>query len=236
MGNQLHVRQFRYATDNLGYLVYGDRAGMAIDGGAVSDILDFATAGKIKIRYVVNTHMHPDHTMGSRSLARHAGAEHIDNASLRSQAQVELDGVDIQVHHTPGHTRDSLVFHWAGYLITGDTLFNGTVGNCFTGDLKAFYESISHLLSFPDETIIYAGHDYVVDAMRFARSIEPENADIGRYLEKYDPRHVFSSLADEKKVNPYLRFNTAELVAVLKKRGLATDTAYQRWNSLMKIG
>jgi hydroxyacylglutathione hydrolase len=140
------------------------------------------------------------------------------------------------VHRTPGHTRDSLVFHLDGALITGDTLFNGTVGNCFSGDLKAFHQSISFLLSFPDDTIIYAGHDYVAESMQYARSLEPENKEIRHYLERYDPGHVFSTLADEKKVNPYLRFNTPDLIAVLKKRGLLTDTAYHRWESLMGIG
>ncbi len=53
--------------------------------------------------------------------------------------------------------------------------------------------------------MIYAGHDYVEASMQFARRLEPENPDIGPYLAKYDPRHVFSTLADEKKVNPYLQ-------------------------------
>lgn len=235
MGNQLRVRQFRYANDNLGYLIFGDQEAMAIDGGAVSDILAFTNARGIRIRYVANTHMHPDHTTGTRSLLRQAKSEYLDNTTLINCGQVELEDVAIRVHHTPGHTRDSLVFHWDGFLITGDTLFNGTVGNCFSGDLKAFHQSISLLLSFPDDTIIYAGHDYVAESMQYARSIEPENADIGPYLEKYNSGHVFSTLADEKKVNPYLRFNTAELIAMLKKRGFPIDTAYHRWESLMSI-
>ena len=236
MGNQLRVRQFRYARDNLGYLIYSDREAMAIDGGAVSDMLDFAEARGIKTRYVANTHMHPDHTAGTRSLVDSAKAEYLDNAALIRRGKIELDNKIVRVHHTPGHTLDSLVFYLDGVLITGDTLFNGTVGNCFSGDLKAFHQSISFLLSFPDDTLIYAGHDYVAESMQYARSLEPGNVNIGSYLEKYNPEHVFSTLADEKKVNPYLRFNTPELIAVLKERGLSTDTAYQRWESLMRIG
>ncbi len=236
MENQLRIRQFRYANDNLGYLVFGNKEAMAIDGGAVSDMLDFTEAREIKIRYVANTHMHPDHTVGNPSLVRATKAEYLDNTVLTRQGQIGLENSVIRVHRTPGHTRDSLVFHLDGALITGDTLFNGTVGNCFSGDLKAFHQSISFLLSFPDDTIIYAGHDYVAESMQYARSLEPENKEIRHYLERYDPGHVFSTLADEKKVNPYLRFNTPDLIAVLKKRGLLTDTAYHRWESLMGIG
>jgi hydroxyacylglutathione hydrolase len=235
MGNPLGVRQFKYANDNFGYLIFGKEEALAVDGGAVSNILDFANAQGLKIRYVANTHMHPDHTMGTQSLVREANAQYLDNATLIDQEQIALEGTAIHVHHTPGHTRDSLVFHWDGFLITGDTLFNGTVGNCFSGDLKAFYQSISFLSSFPDDTIIYAGHDYVSESMQYARLIEPGNNDIGRYLEKYNPEHVFSTLADEKKVNPFLRFNTESLIAVLKKHGEPTDTAYHRWESLMGI-
>ena len=75
----------------------------------------------------------------------------------------------IRVVHTPGHTKDSICFHADNILITGDTLFNGTVGNCFSGDLDGFLKSLTFLLSFPDETLIYAGHDYVSESMNFAK-------------------------------------------------------------------
>ena len=235
MLNELQVKQFRYSSDNLGYVVFGKKFALAVDGGAVSDILEFMAARSLTLAYIVHTHSHPDHTVGTRRLMDQTGATRLTPDKLLEEEGVALESTLVQVYRTPGHTRDSLVFHWNGFLITGDTLFNGTVGNCFSGDLRAFYQSISHLLSFPDDTVVYAGHDYVEASMQFARTIEPENTDIEPYLEKYNPKHVFSTLADEKRVNPYLRFNTPELIGVLKKRGLPTDTAYHRWKSLMSI-
>ena len=72
-------------------------------------------------------------------------------------------------------------------------------------------------MELPDETVVYAGHDYVRDSLAFARRLEPENRAIGAFLRRYDPKHVFSTLAEEKKINPYLRFNEPGIVNLLAK-------------------
>ena len=137
---------------------------------------------------------------------------------------------------TPGHTEDSVIFATDECLITGDTLFNGTVGNCFSGDLKAFYRSILLLMSYPGSTRIYAGHDYVAASLAFARQLTPNNRAIDAYADRYDKNHVVSSLDDERAVNPYLRFNDPEIIHLLESEGLPTETEYQRWEGIMSIG
>jgi hydroxyacylglutathione hydrolase len=146
-----------------------------------------------------------------------------------------LEGVTILIYPTPGHTRDAVCFHTGHILISGDTLFNGTVGNCFTGNLRDFYHSIKKLMTLPDETVIYAGHDYVRDSVAFTKRLEPGNRDLDIFLSSYDPGYVYSTLAEERKVNPYLRFNDERIIAILKKRGLPVGTEYERWESLMRI-
>jgi hydroxyacylglutathione hydrolase len=120
-------------------------------------------------------------------------------------------------------------------LITGDTLFNGTVGNCFSGDLAAFYDSLTTLMAYPAETRIYAGHDYVRDAMAFARLVTPDHPHIQAYLDAYDPNHVVSVLAEELKVDPYLRFDAPDIIAFLKGKGLPVDSAFERWEGMMQF-
>jgi hydroxyacylglutathione hydrolase len=231
----MNIQQFRYGKDNLGYLVFGSRSALAVDGGAVDEMEAFLGGRGLELACAVNTHAHPDHTVGTGELVRRTGAEYLDNQRLRADGAVHLDDETIQILHTPGHTRDSLTFVAGTALITGDTLFNATVGNCFSGDLERFFSSIDTLSRFPDETRIYAGHDYVRDSIAFARSLEPHNPNLDRYLARYDPGHVFSTLGEERQVNPYLRFNEPSLVAVLRQRGLAVDTPYQRWLALMSI-
>jgi len=229
----MQMRQFRYNSDNLGYLVWsGDRA-LAVDGGAVEAIAGFARDNGLKLVAVTNTHGHSDHTMGTAQLARQTGAKTLDPAWVAGQQTLDLGHERIRIYPTPGHTTDSLCFHAGHFLLTGDTLFNGTVGNCFSGDLEGFYRSIRQLMDLPPETIIYAGHDYVHQSMAFARWLEPDNPHIAAYLAAYDPAHVCSRLAEELFVNPYLRFNQPEMIAVLRQKGFETATELGRWLSLM---
>ncbi len=231
----MHIRQFRYSSDNLGYLVYGAETAMAIDGGAVREILDFVEAGNLRLQYVANTHQHPDHTAGTNDLVRLSGAEYLSRKTLLKTGKVALEDQAVEVIATPGHTDDSLSFWTGRSLITGDTLFNGTVGNCFSGDLKAFYESIKKLLAYSPQTRVYAGHDYVSFSMAFAKIVEPDNAHIEVFLKRYDPAHVVSTLGDELRVNPYARFNAEPIITLLEKRGLPVETEYERWQGVMSL-
>lgn len=231
----MNIRQFRYAADNFSYVIHTDKAAIAVDAGAVEKILSYIEDNTLELKYVTNTHMHPDHTPGNREILKRSGAVYIDNKTLLETAVIELDGAPIEVLHTPGHTRDSVCFHADTFLVTGDTVFNGTVGNCFSGDLDAFYESIEKIMEYPDNTVIYAGHDYIRESMAFAKYLEPDNVDIERFLSKYDPTFVSSTLADEYKVNPYLRFNEASLVELMKKNGYPVETERQRWKAIMSI-
>ncbi|HOO91447.1 MAG TPA: hydroxyacylglutathione hydrolase family protein, partial [Syntrophales bacterium] len=189
----MQIRQFRYSADNFGYVLYGAHSALAVDGGAVSAISAFIRSADLNLVIITNTHQHMDHTCGNQQLIDRTGAAFIDNRTLRQGQVIELDGEPIEVYHTPGHTEESVCFRAGNAIITGDTLFNGTIGNCFSGDIEGFYRSIKKLMALPDPTIVYAGHDYVRESLAFARYLEPENGAIDLFLERYDPRHVFST-------------------------------------------
>jgi hydroxyacylglutathione hydrolase len=230
----LRLKQFRYHVDNLAYLIYGDEYAMAVDGGAHGEISSFIKSHCLNLLYVTNTHRHADHTSGNSALLRRSNARFLQYEQMRD-TEIELEGRKVRVYDTPGHTADSLCFHADNFLITGDTLFNGTVGNCFSGDIKGFYHSIKKIMSLSESTFIYAGHDYVEEAMKFARRLEPDNKYIEIFLQNYAPDHVFSRLAEEFRVNPYLRFNERSIIDLLKRNGLPMKTEWERWQSLMSI-
>ena len=231
----MEIQQFRYASDNLGYLLYRNGEAMAIDGGAVDGILSFVKENGLDLKWVTNTHAHPDHTVGTETLSQRSGASLLNHRKIPGSEPILVGGEVIKALPTPGHTDDSVTFSTGNALICGDTLFNGTVGNCFSGDLKGFFLSIKTLCRFPPETVVYAGHDYVRETMVFARSVEPENGEIDRYLSRYRPGHVWSTLADEMKVNPYLRFNEPSMIRVCEERGWEVGTEYDRWKSVMRL-
>jgi len=231
----MRLKQFSYGGDNLGYLLYADTRALAIDGGAVDEIMAFVRQKGLTLEMATNTHGHGDHTTGTRRLAKAAGAAHLDHRRFTDGETLVLAGQPVTVRLTPGHTADSVVFATEGCLVTGDTLFNGTVGNCFSGDLKSFYRSICLLMGYPGTTRVYAGHDYVAASLAFARQLTPGNRAIDAYADRYDKNHVTSTLDDERAVNPYLRFNDPEIIRLLESKGLPTGTEYQRWEGIMSI-
>ncbi len=231
----MKIKQFRYSFDNLGYLIYTQREAIAIDGGAVEQIQTFIKNNGLILKYATNTHSHADHTSGTSALVKKMNAKYQDHNTIAKTGKIFLEDQEIKVLHTPGHTSDSVSFYTGSCLIAGDTLFNGTVGNCFSGEPDRFLESIKLLLSYPDDTILYSGHDYVMASIAVARQFEPHNPDLDRYLKNYDPDHVRSTLADELKINPYLRFNRKSIIAILERKGLPVDTEDQRWSSVMTL-
>jgi Zn-dependent hydrolases, including glyoxylases len=230
----LHIEQFRYG-DNLAYLVYGKTEAMAIDGGAWQEILAFLESNNLTLIFITNTHQHYDHTPGNEHLLRKTKAKFLNSSNLADNEEIFIDGEAVVVYRTPGHTSDSICFYTGNSLITGDTLFNGTIGNCFSGDQKSFYQSIKRLMALPDDTKIYAGHDYIRDSLAFAKHLEPDNKEIDRFWNSYDPDNVYSTLADERKINPYLRFNEEPIINLLKANNLRHATGWERWESLMSI-
>ena len=231
----LNIEQFRYGTDNFAYIIHGKAQAMAIDGGAWKEILSFLKNNDLTLEFITNTHSHYDHTPGNDQLLKATGAIFLNSATLPDNHKIIIEGETVLVYRTPGHTDDSVCFHTGDILITGDTLFNGTIGNCFSGDQKSFYKSIKRLMALPDDTKIYAGHDYIRDSLAFAQHLEPGNKYIDRFLNSYDHDHVYSTIADERRINPYLRFNEETIVNILKGNNLPCATEWERWESLMSI-
>ena len=71
-------------------------------------------------------------------------------------------------------------------LFCGDTLFNAGAGNCHNGGhpaelYKTFDEQLARL---PSSTLIYPGHDYVENNLRFTLDCEPDNKKAREMLDK----------------------------------------------------
>ncbi|MBF0451244.1 MAG: MBL fold metallo-hydrolase [Candidatus Magnetomorum sp.] len=232
----MFIKQFKYHNDNLAYLVYGETAAVAIDGGAVKEICNFLSKKGLTLQYIFNTHNHGDHTSGNRGLLDATRASFVSVKDLVSpHNQWMIEQTPIIIYETPGHTRDSICFHINEWLITGDTVFNGTVGNCFTGDETTFINSLKKIMTLDDQTMIYAGHDYVRPAMKFAANHEIDVSQVQLFLEAYHPDHVYSTLKQEKSHNPFLRLNHPEIQQMLIDHGLPVKTETERFQSLKKI-
>ena len=90
-------------------------------------------------------------------------------------------------------------------------------------------------MTLPLHTKVYGGHDYVMESMSIARTIENENPDIDQYIRQYDPNLIVSTLEEELKVNPYIRFNAAEIIQKIEEKKMPSRTEYERFHSIMEI-
>ena len=125
----------------------------------------------LKIKYIVNTHHHFDHTLGNEAMTKLTNAKIIQHEASELKfdtAVIDGDKItfgnsELLVIHTPGHSKDSICLVGDGKIFSGDTLF---VGNCGRVDLpggssKELYHSLSEILSNLDENLVlYSGHNY----------------------------------------------------------------------------
>ena len=171
----MFLRQFKEGpTANLSYIVADGEGGngAVIDpAGDAGRILKAIESEGLRIGYILNTHGHPDHTSGNRKLVSETGARVAahrlagvkKDIALEDGARLKMGSLELEVMHTPGHTRDSVCFLAGRRLFTGDTLFVGECGrtDMSGGDAGALYDSLfNKILKLPDEVEIYPGHDY----------------------------------------------------------------------------
>jgi sulfur dioxygenase len=189
----------------LSYLVASRRGGEAALIDPVEDQLDLylrlVEALDLRLVFAIDTHSHHDHesalealsdqtecvtAMGQESRAPYV-ARHLSDGEV-----IDIDGLELEAIHTPGHTDDSYSLVMDDRVFTGDTLLIRSTGRTdLGGDAREQYASLfSKLLQLPGPTLVYPAHGY-------------------------RGRHV-SSIADERRLNPRLQALTVdEYVAVM---------------------
>jgi len=132
--------------------------------------------------------------------------------------------VDLECLDTPGHTMSHvcLLSHTdQPALFSGDTLFNAGAGNCHNGGHPdELYETFDRQLSkLRDDTLIYPGHDYLVNNLRFTLDREPDNAVAKQMISEYenqDPADALvTTLAQEREMNTFFRLDSPSVIARL---------------------
>jgi hydroxyacylglutathione hydrolase len=177
------LRQFLHTEPvAISYLIAcgGKEAGAIIDPIGDSDrYLNAAAAAKVRIRYVIDTHLHADHLSTGRALADTAGADYVLFAeakatfpfrAVRDGEKLELGNVSIEVLHTPGHTPEHISLlitdrtrsHEPWFVLTGHTLMVGDLGrtelatNAEAG-ARSLFQSIQKLKALPDYLEVLPG-------------------------------------------------------------------------------
>lgn len=127
----------------------------------------------LRLRFVVDTHLHADHLSAGAAIKELAGvpyAMHRASPSgcvdlrIEDGQQLTVGEIPVRFQHTPGHTQDSLTLVLPDRVLTGDFLFLGEGGAGRTdlpgGDPGAHWEALHRLEGLPDSLLVFPGHDY----------------------------------------------------------------------------
>jgi hydroxyacylglutathione hydrolase len=229
----LIFQTMRGRGDNLSYVIgcSSQRVALVVDPTSPHALMEFCASKKLILRFVLNTHGHPDHTAGNKVIVNATGAQVLGHVreripgldrTLEDGDIVTVGKVQVKVLHLPGHTPGGLGFRIGSRFLSGDTVFVAGAGNTrFGGNVKDLFETFDKkIMALPDRTELCPGHDYALSNLRFARSLEPDNPDLEAKLREVrrgarEKQLIKSSLAEEKRYNPFFRYREPAMIRSL---------------------
>jgi hydroxyacylglutathione hydrolase len=206
---------------------------LAIDPYDHQLVLQRAEALGWKITQILNTHEHFDHIDGNQAMVAATGAVVLAHANARDKiagmntglqagSVVQIGNtVELEVLDTPGHTMSHICLlsrTEVPALFSGDTIFNAGVGHCHAGgDPDVLANTVFNQVDqLPDETLLYPGHDYIVNNLRFTLDREPNNraaAELLQQVESQDPNQaLITNLGQERQINTFFRTQSSEVI------------------------
>ncbi|NIT14476.1 MAG: MBL fold metallo-hydrolase [Candidatus Dadabacteria bacterium] len=208
-----------------------------IDPLDAREILYLVRDKDLKIKYVINTHAHPDHISGNNAVIKVSMLSKIlihplgmDFVAPRAQAVddgaiVRIGDVNLNILHTPGHCTEHISVLVDDYIFVGDTVFLSGCGNTrYRGNPDELCDSISYKIApLPGNTKILCGHEYSERNLQFAQSVDPDNSAINKKLKEVSfnlsrDKYPVSTIDEEKTYNPFFRLSDSSLISYLTER------------------
>jgi hydroxyacylglutathione hydrolase len=209
-------------SDNYAYLIQEGDSCAVVDPSEAGPVRAALAREGLKLTHILNTHHHGDHTGGNLELKAEFGALVVGaekdthripgiDVGVGEKAGWQFAGLPVTVLEVPGHTLGAITYVIAGNAFTGDTLFSCGCGRVFEGDAEMMWASLSKLMTLPDETLLWCGHEYTEKNASFALTLEPENqalrmfTNVVRQARAKGTPSMPSTMKLEKIVNPMLR-------------------------------
>lgn len=232
-------------NDNYAYIYLNDKKeAFVVDPSEASPVIDTLEKNDLQLKYILNTHHHFDHIGGNFELKEKYNCKIVGSKKDRDR----IPGIDIEIsdgdywsfkEHTaqiieiPGHTSGHIAFFFKSLnaVFTGDTLFSLGCGRLFEGTPTMMWNSLKKLRALPDQTKIYCGHEYTLSNGKFINSIYPSE-DMRLKIEslvelnKKNLPSIPSTIADEKKMNIFLKADDINLIRNLGLNGKSPEEVF----------
>ena len=232
-------------NDNYAYIYLNDKKeAFVVDPSEASPVIDTLEKNDLQLKYILNTHHHFDHIGGNFELKEKYNCKVVGSKKDRDR----IPGIDIEIsdgdywsfkEHTaqiieiPGHTSGHIAFYFKSLnaVFTGDTLFSLGCGRLFEGTPTMMWNSLKKLRALPDQTKIYCGHEYTLSNGKFINSIYPSEdmrlkiESLVKLNEKNLPS-IPSTIADEKKMNIFLKADDINLIRNLGLNGKSPEEVF----------
>lgn len=232
-------------ADNYIWLIIneGEHSLTCIDPGIAAPVLKYTKDNGLILKNILITHHHADHVGGVNDLLHcypdvkiyGPADEHLPQIKtiVRDEDILHIDNLAFRILSTPGHTRSHICYQEPvkGLLFCGDTLFSAGCGRVFDGTIEALHQSINLLKNLPQDTKVYCAHEYTQQNLKFAAKVEPENNTIQSYLshlqEQGSACSLPSTIALEKKINPFMRTDKPTVQKFALKNGANADNSLE---------
>ena len=228
-------------ADNYGYLLIDPATKRAaiVDCSEAAPVLAEVKRRGLHLDAVLSTHHHFDHVGGNEELARanpgiRVLGSRADLSRVPALTEPLADGEEFEVIGArgralfiPAHTSGHVAYFFPGdgpSVFSGDTLFAAGCGRLFEGSPAQMMQSLGKLAVLPDATQVWCGHEYTEKNLCFAHELEPANPEITAKLERVRAQRkagkptVPSTIGEEKRTNPFLRWESPELRGTLQRR------------------
>lgn len=217
--------------DNYAFILACRQTGEAavVDAPEAKVVLEHAASCGLRLATILNTHTHADHIGINRALQKAGKLEEFRvfgcagrgipglTDPVEEGSTFQLGALPVRVMQTEGHQDGHVSFVVGDVVFCGDTLFAGGCGYLFDGPPAKMYTSLHRLAALPPQTRVCCAHEYTLDNLKFAWSVEPDNQELARRIVEVRAQRALgratvpSTIEVERATNPFLRTESPTL-------------------------
>ena len=227
--------------DNIVWVWVHNCNAVVVDPSISSPVKKWLLNNNLSLKAILQTHHHEDHIGGTQELIKRwpdakviASKKELiripfQTFSVDNNDTFHLLDSEIRVIEVHGHTNNHIAFYISkenakyNILFPGDTLFGGGCGRLLEGTPSQMYESLNKLNSLPENTKIFAAHEYTENNLKWALSLRTKDISIIERLrvvknkrQKGEPS-LPSTISEERKTNLFLRARNVEELTILRR-------------------